>query len=369
MNNITKIFYCTLAILLLFSCVKKQETETETDNFIEISDKQFTGEGMQLGKIEPKLFETRVACTGTIVSKPNGMARINVPLAGTIKSIRCNDGQIVGKNQILFEVSGAEVLDIQKDYAEAAVVYKRAKSEYERQNLLFVEKVISEKEFIMFESEYKTSMAKYTNLELKINALGLSGQQIERGEFSTSYSIKSPIKGNISNLKASIGTYVDQQFALAEVTDPAQFQVQLSLFASDIAHIKRGQTVRFRFASSQTEMTAIISSVGISVNNDTKSIDCKADLKNINSLQLVANAPIQAEIVTGLDSVQAIPQEAVISSDTEKYALVLDKKKNNSYYFTKTQLNIGRQQNAYIEIISPKLNASLLVKGVYNIAL
>ncbi|MGQ1946457.1 efflux RND transporter periplasmic adaptor subunit [Geofilum sp. OHC36d9] len=354
--------------LIVLSCASEPATVEQESNLIEITEQQFTTEAMQVGKIERQIFEKTIKCNGSIVPLPNGKAKISTPLPGVVKDVYCHNGQFVEKNQTLLMVSGNQIIDIQKDYAEASANYNRLKNEYDRVSLLYNERVIPEKEYIITKGDYEISRANYIALKLKIEALNLSIAKIENGNFYASYPIKSPISGYISNLKANIGSYIDQQSALIDITDPSMFQVELSVFSADIAKLKKGQTVRFKPVNSENPHLAVITSLGVAISDESKSIYCYAALSD-KITKPIANEFIESEIILSTDTVNALPAEAIINSDSKYFILALNKKEDAKYYFDKIEVNIGQQYNGYTEIINPKIDGLVALKGVYNIQL
>ncbi len=357
-----------LALLILFSsCGSRQDPAEQESSLIEITDRQFTTEGMQLGEIETVVFERSVKCNGFIVPLPGGIANVNAPVPGIIRSIRCRDGQWVTANQSLLEISGNEMIDIQGQFAEAAAGYRRSKNEYDRARLLYDEKVTSEKDFIVADSEYKMSLAKYRGLMMKIEAMGLSATNIENGEFYTSYTIKAPIKGIISNMNVQIGSYIDSQSALTEIINPEMIQLRLSLFATDMTNVEKGQTVRFSPVNADGTYLATLTSIGVAIDDDTKTIDCYASISDNKPTNPIANTYVESEIITSTDSVTALPDEAIIKTETGNLILVLDKQENGSWYFTPVEVTLGRQYNGYSEIVNAGIHKQILTGGVYNI--
>jgi cobalt-zinc-cadmium efflux system membrane fusion protein len=367
MKTVNHLLYFLSALLLFSSCGSRREPAAEESSLIEITDRQFTTEGMQLGEIETVPFERSVKCNGSIVPLPGGIAKVNAPVPGIVRSISCRDGQWVRGNQSLLEISGNEIIDIQGQFAEAAAGYRRAKNEYDRARLLYDEKVTSEKEFIVADSEYKSSLAKYRGLRMKIEAMGLSVSTIENGEFYTSYRIQAPINGNISNLNAQIGSYIDSQSPLLEIMNPEMLQLRLSLFATDMTHLKKGQTVRFRPVNTDDIYLATLTSIGVAIDDETKTIDCYASINDKKRTNPVANEYVESEIITSTDSVTALPDEAIIRTESGNLILVLDKQENESWYFTPVEVTVGRQHNGYSEIVSDTIHQKILTRGVYNI--
>jgi len=308
-----------------------------------------------------------VRCSGSIVPLPNGMATVNAPVSGIIKNLYCHNGQPVRINQSLLEITGNEVIDMQEQFAEASANYKRLKNEYERTESLFADKILSEKEFIRADSEYRTSLAKYNGLKMKMTAMGFSISTIESGTFYSSYTIKTPITGIISNLDAHIGSYIDAQSELLEVIDPNLFQLKLSVFAPDLAGLKEGQTVRFQTADADESCLATLRSIGVAMDDQTKTVDCYAAITDHKTINRVANGFVESEIITSTDSVPALPDEAIMKTETGHVVLVLDRQENDTWYFTPMEVTVGRQYNGYSEIVTDNIPDKVLTKGVYHI--
>lgn len=366
------LYFVSLFILLglfivLSSCNSKQQPSEPESTLIEITDRQFATEQMKLGEIETMTFENRIKCNGAIVPLPGAIAKVNAPAAGIIKSIRCQNGQWVSSNQSLLEISGNEIIDIQVQFAEAAADYHRAKIDYDRAKLMYEEKISSEKDFMMVDNNYKSSLARYSGLKMKIEAMGLSVSSVENGEFSTSYMIKAPINGYISNMNVQIGSFIDSQSELPEIINPKMVQLKLSLFVADMAQVKVGQTVSYRSVNSPETYPATLTSLGVAIDDETKTIDCYASLSDNRPANIITYTYIESEIVTGSDSVAALPDEAIIKTESSNIILVVERRENDSWYFTPVEVTVGRQFNGYSEIVSGATNKQIVTAGVYNI--
>lgn len=369
MKTAKHILYLAIAILIMYACGNKKEVTEQESGLIEITNQQFETDSMQLGEIETRLFENIVKCNGTIVPLPNGMAKLNAPVNGIIKSINCTNGESVNNNQPLIEIAGNEIIEIQKEFAEAAANYKRLKSEYERVKSLYNEKVTAEKEFILAETEFKVAMAKYSGLKLKIESIGLSTSKIENGEFYSSYQLKSPIKGYISNFNTSIGSYIDSQVELLEVINPDMLQVKLSVFANDVANLRKGQTVRFKSNNTANYQLATISSIGVAIDNETKSIDCYATITGKRAINPIAYEFLECEIVINTDTVKTLPSDAIVRTDLGTVVLSLEKQEGDKFFFKKINIGVGREDKGYTEVFLEKPTGKIIVSGTYNIVL
>lgn len=369
MNTLKSFLYTLIATVTLLACSNLPESSNVESELIEITAAQFAGEAMELGEAEVVTFENTVKCTGSIIALPNGMAKINAPVNGIVSKINCYNGQQITSHQPLIEITGNELIDLQKEYAEASANFRRLKTEYVRIKSLYEEKVTSEKDYTIVETDYKTSMAKYNGLKIKVETIGLSPNKIENGEFYKSYSIKSPINGYISSLTANIGSYIDAHTEILEVINPDMFQIQLSVFTDDISNLKKGQSVQFKSTNSNNINQAVLTSIGFVVNGETKSVDCFASINDKNLINPIANQFLEAEIITGTDTVNAIPSSAIIKKESGYYVLVLIEQEKDKLLFNDVEVKIGKQHNGYTEILSENIKGKILTKGVYNINL
>ena len=362
------LLYC-IAMLLFTACVTQKEPDREDPGLVEITDLQFANDRMQLEQADSILFEKIIKCNGEVIPLPDGMAVVTAPVGGIIQRVHCRSGQPVKKGQLLLEIGGNEVIDIQTQFAEAAAQYRRLQVEHERLRSLYDEQVTSEKEFILVDSEFKQSQAQYSGLKMKVEAMGLSAGKIESGALEDTYRIVSPLSGKIALVAVHNGSYMDPQSELLEIVDPGRLQLRLSLFASTVGSLESGQTVRYQTAQSDEVYGAEVRSIGVALDAETKTVSCYASLTNPKPLNPVANEFVQAEIITESERVTALPDEAVIQTEAGYVVLALEQQEEGRYLFQPIEVTIGRRQGGYTEIVSGTTHQQILTKGAYNIQL
>jgi cobalt-zinc-cadmium efflux system membrane fusion protein len=364
-NFIIVFIFC----VVLVSC--KNRAEQPTDNvsgFIEISKAQFESDNMVIGEPLLRPFTDVVYFTGAITPSVDGQAQISLPLPGMIAKIHCKPGQIISKGSVIFEISGNGFVDLQKDFAESSAIVSKLESDYLRSKELYKEKITTQKDFTHAESSYYAENAKYKALKIKLESMGLDVSKIEKGNFYSSYNIKSPISGFVSSINATIGQYIEPQQKIAEIVDDKSFQLKLSVFEKNINKIKNGQTVEFYLNGNKSvKYKAVISAVGKTITLDSKSIECFAVIDNPRNINMVSNQFAEGEVYTAVDSVLSVPETAIIYSENDAYLLLYEKEANSLYYFKKIKVNTGRKTNNYIELIGQLPAGKLLVNGVYNI--
>lgn len=347
---------------------KNEEISNDKKELIIISEQQFESDKMAFGELQKVTFSEVVKCNGNIVSKSSGTAKISPVINCLVQKINCTVGQKVSIGETLFKLSGNEFLELQKDFAETASQLKRMKSEYKRVKSLYEQNIGTEKEFISTESEYKSYQANYSALKMKIQFIGLDASKIENAYFYPSFSIKSPINGYISQINVSIGQYADQQTIMAEVIDIKQLQLKLAVYEKDLNKLNLEQKINFKLSdNSNNSYTGKLISIGKNVNNESKTIECYADINDLNSGNFVNNAYIEAEIITKTEIVNAITEESIIKFEDENYILAYIKKEDENYFLESVKIETGRFHNGFVEVLNQLNYSKLLSKGVYNI--
>lgn len=358
------------AMLFFSSCNSEVEQGTvdENSDLITVSKQQFESEKMALGKMSKQQFAEQINVNGTIVSKPEGKAKVGFPMEGRVSKILIASGQMVSKGQPLVEISGNAIIELQNEYVASAASLKRIESEFKRVEALYADKVVAEKEFVAAESEFKIAKANYAALALKLNNVGLSPAQAEQGHLVSSYTVKAPIAGRLSDVMIHVGQYVNRDVELAEIVNPYFFQLKLSVFETDMRDVKPGERVVFSISGSASLYQAKISGVGNQLGIESKAVTCYADIE-AEAANLYENSYVAAQIVTGVDSVFALPIDALIKSGEHFNILELVKTDDENYYFQSKLVKVGRENDGYREIITTQPLKNILVSGAYNFVL
>lgn len=370
-TKIIAMLFSAALLMVMASCGNKKQAEepvAASDSLVVVTKTQFETDGMKLGNPSQVIFNRVVKCNGKIVAKSAGMAKVSTPVSGIVQKVLCSNGQLVTRGQALFELSGNELIEIQRDFTETSSLLKKAKSDFERMKALYSEKVGTEKEYIVAESEYLAIKARYSALKLKLEFMGLDAAKIESGQFFSSFRITAPISGQISQINLATGQFADPQNYHAEIIDSKQLQLQLAVFEKDAGLLTPGLPVQFNLLSDTIQMNATIQLVGNSIDTETKTVACFA-LIEPNAKTLVNNAFTEASIITGTDSLLAVPNDALLKTENDFFVLKLAKEDAGAYYFEKIKAESTLVNESHTAIINLQGKERLLISGVYNLVI
>ncbi|WP_299120961.1 efflux RND transporter periplasmic adaptor subunit [uncultured Winogradskyella sp.] len=371
MKPIYKIVVLSSVLTILGCRNSNNETKInsqQTDDRIIVSKEQFKQNNMQLGSIEDEAFPMSIKVNGMIDVPPENKAVVNSITGGYIKTIPLLVGDVVKKGQKLVTIENPEFVEMQQEYMEIKEQLNYLKSEYERQSIMFKENIISQKVFLKAESEYKTATAKYNGLRKQLTLLNINPTSVEQGNITSVVNLYAPIGGSITEVNVSKGTYVSPSTSILEIIDNSHIHIELSVFEKDILNIKKDQKISFSIPeASEKSYEAIVHLVGTSI-DENRTIKVHAHPLD-ESQHFLTGMFVNAKIITDTRNSIALPEDALVESDDNYYALLLDEETNDSYFFKQVKIKKGTSYNGFSEINDTNLNSTdkFLVNGAFNL--
>ena len=183
-----------------------------------------------------------VTATGEI--QPVNTVNIGSQVSGTIDNIYVDFNSHVNKGDVLLTIEPS-VLEAQVREAEASLSSSKskrnyAKSEYERNKILYNEGYISRAEMEQSQTTYEQSEQEVVRMQ----------SQYERAKTNLGYAtITSPVEGTVISRKVDVGQTVAASFQTPDLFEIAEdltkMQIETSVSEADIGVIKEGQPVTF----------------------------------------------------------------------------------------------------------------------------
>ena len=368
-----KNIYILLVSVFLFACgSKEQKTETVEkttvdSHLITISKQQFESENMKLGTLSEQTFNTFIKANGTIDVPPENKSSISTFVGGYVTKIPLLIGDKVKKGQLVATLRNTEFIEIQQQYLEISAQLNFLKNEYQRQKTLFEEKISSQKNYLKAESTYMVSLASYNGLRKKLQMMNINPNVVDKGEITSTINLYAPINGHVTKVNVSNGSFVSSASELLEIVNTDHIHLELSVFEKDILRIKKDQKIRFKIPeSSDKTFDAAVHLVGTSINTD-RTIKIHGHINDEESNLFISGMYIEADIICDSKTEKSLPQSAIIKKGNESFVLVLNKQESNHYIFEKVKLNIGVQNETYLQVKNHNAleNKKILINGVF----
>ena len=367
-----KRLYILLVPIVLASCGEKDSqsnaitSSAETDNVITVTKSQFENGHMVLGNVVDYEFNEVVKANGFIDVPPQNKASVSTFMGGFVKNTPLLIGDKVKKGQRVLTLENTEYVEIQQQYLEIAEQLSYLKSEFVRQQTLFNEKITSEKNFLKAESNYKSTLAHYNGLREKLRMMNINPVSVEQGNMSSTINLYSPISGYVTNIEVSNGTYISPQDEVLEIVNTDHIHLELSVFEKDILNIKKGQIIAFKVPESSDETyQAEVHLVGTSIDETSRTIKVHGHIEDEETTRFIKGMFIEAEIITDTKTAKSLPKDAVYKLDDSYLTLVLVDSNDDVYTFNKTEVNVGKQVEDFIEVLNPEefKDKKVLTKG------
>ena len=200
------------------------------------------GTGFATATISKGDLRQVVTATGEI--QPLNTINVGSQVSGTIEAIYVDYNSKVKKGDILLKIEPS-VLQASVDEAYASLVSSEsqrnyAKSEYERNKILFDAGYISR-------AELEQSQTTYEQAEQNVNKMQ---SQYDRAVTNLGYAtITSPVDGTVISRQVDVGQTVAASFQTPDLfeiaEDLSQMQIETSVSEADIGMINEGQSVTF----------------------------------------------------------------------------------------------------------------------------
>jgi cobalt-zinc-cadmium efflux system membrane fusion protein len=349
------------------SAAPETGAEAAPSGEIVITRDQFNEAEMVVGNPSMELFSIEVPATGVLVADLGGSAKINSLLPGRVQRINHAEGETVGKGNALFTLESNEFIMLQQEYAEVHHQLKLLEADYHRQKALYEEKIMSQKDFLKTESDYKSMLAKKEGLGARLRINQTDPKVVEDGTIVPYLTIQSPIAGTITQLELVLGQFIDPQITVMEVVDTRKLQLSLRVFEQNLEGVLVGQAVHFNTPDYPDSIyKATLSHVGKSIDPETKTVHCIAKLDPDVAAKFVNNLYVEGRIITCERETLAIPENALVREPDRDFVWVLLEETEDQLLFRKIPVQTGVTRQGFTEVLDEDLSSVLLV-GVYNL--
>jgi cobalt-zinc-cadmium efflux system membrane fusion protein len=352
----------SLFLLGLISCEKNQKAENNEDvaehehsTEISLTDKQMQAVDIRIGAIEQRDLNSVVRANGEMVLDPQKKADVNSLVGGIIKQILVTEGKNVGKGQVVAYLENTEIVELQKDYLTAQKEALVSGQEYNRQKELSIQGAGIEKTFQQATANYEIAQARLTGLEKQLQQLSLSPEQVSEGNIATQIPLKAPIAGSVNKINVSLGSYIDIQTPVMNISDNSQIHCDLKVFEKDIPFIRPGQEVDIQLTNQPgISLKGTIYEFNKFFETDTKAIVVHATVQNKSGLKLIPGMYVTALINTGKQKTPAVPNDALVSMEGKKYLFLLEDEEitesGKSFRFKPVEVITGISELGFTQI-------------------
>jgi len=338
--------------------------------------------------VSPQSIAGVIPATGKILIPENHVAVIGPVNQGRIVRLYAGQGTRVRKGQKLADLESADIDQAEADYLKALADYenavrssaaevKLAQESYDRNKLLYEQKITAGKNLqsaehdlevakAAGESSVNGTKAALTAARRHLLILGINEATIDslakKTDLAATFSLNSPIDGIVVERNATVGASVGTDANVFKIIDLSQVWIDANVFEKDLQRVKTGQEVKLTVpAFPQTTFTGRVIFVDSVVDPDTRTVKVRTEVANPDG-RLKPDMFANVQIVTDVNRAAiSIPQSAVLNDEGKSIVFVAE---GDGY--KKRQVQPGIQNNDRVEIVDGlSAGDKVVVKGNY----
>jgi membrane fusion protein (multidrug efflux system) len=288
------------ALLVLFSCSEKKSQSPGQNG----SNAQKSGPlPVEALLVKTETISNAIEVTGTIL--PNEVTEIRPEINGRLVYLNLREGGVVRKGDLLAKIFDG---DLQAQLKKLKVQLQIANKTEERQRELLKINGISQQ-------DYDLSLLAVNNLQADIE---LTEVNISRTE------IRAPYAGRIGLKRVSPGAYISPSNILTTISETERLRVEFSVPEKYSSELNIGLDIRFYVEGSGTQYNAVVSARESSVDQTTRNLTVRADIRAADKY-LLPGSFAKVRIILGKDdNAIMIPTQSIIPVARGKQIIVLN---------------------------------------------
>ena len=338
--------------------------------------------------VAPQSIAGVIPATGKILVPENRVAVIGPVNQGRIVRLYAGQGTRVRKGQRLADLESADIDQAEADYLKALADYenalrssaaevKLAQESYDRNKLLYEQKITAGKNLQSAEHDLEVAKAAresavngtkatLTAARRHLLLLGLNSATIDalakKTDLAATFSLNSPIDGIVVERNATVGASVGTDANLFKIIDLSRVWIDADVFEKDLPRVRPGQEVKLTVtAFPQSTFTGKVILINSVLDPETRTVKVRTEVANPDGRlkpDMFANVQIVTEVNRAAIS---IPQSAVLSDQGKTIVFIAE---GNGY--KKRQVQAGIQNNDRVEIVDGLTAGDrVVVKGNY----
>lgn len=375
-KTIWHILFVAATGLFVGSCANSSTSHTPAEESheygeneeVELSEAQIKAVDIQMGEMAHVNLGVTLKANGELAVNPQDEALIAPLASGLVKRIMVKEGEYVAKGRVVAYVENLEMLSLQQDYLTAKEDEKSANQELERQQALAKEGAGIKKNLQQAIAAARIATSKVSMLGRQLSLYGISLSAVDGGGLITEVPIISPISGTVTEIMCSTGGFADLQVPLMKVVNNAAIYCRLNIFEKNISDVAPGQKVKIRLTNRpKIVLDGEVVALSQAMEPGKKSLAARVKILNGQNNGLMPNIPVIGIITAESSEVEALPDDAIVTSEGHSYVFAMDKQEEKDgkmvTHFKRIEVIPGIKERGYtqIKLLSPVENSTKFV--------
>ncbi len=306
------------------------DEEEHQEGEIHLTKEQISIMNITFGDFSQIKINAFVNATGTLGLPPNAYSSVSAKENGFIKdSKKYVEGEYINKGVVLAYLENPEFIQHQQQYLEVAADLIYLRQELERQQTLVDANAGVVKNLQKLQSEVSMKTATLKGIGKQLSYLGINVSELSPDNIVERISITSPMSGFITSINMHNGMYVSPDLELMEIVSENHLHLELDIFEKDIASLKEGQKISYVVPALGNKVyEGEVHVIGKEFNTSNKTVRIHGHLEKEHP-RFIKDLFIEAKIWLNDQTVDALPEKAIIKEGTSAYIYVADERQED----------------------------------------
>lgn len=341
-----------------------------------LTPEQMSAAGVTTGNMERKELTATLKANGQLMVPNTNKASASTLYSGVVKSLLVQVGDHVSRGQVVATVSNPEFVEQQKDLLAIKGKLAMAEQELKRQKTLRESDAGTGRNLQQALAELRVLRAERAALEKQVRLMGIAPATLTNANMRTTLVVRAPISGTVSNVYATVGSYIDPSKPVMDMVDNSSLHLDLQIFERDLPKVRIGQTVHFTITNNPVdEYDATVYSIGSSFSGQSKTVAVHCRVKG-NKQGLIDGMNVTGIVSLTRATTPAVPTTAVVEDSGRDYVFVVkgaastNSGKRGATTFKKVEVIRGTTEAGYCAVTPVAdlpANARIATRGAYFI--
>jgi cobalt-zinc-cadmium efflux system membrane fusion protein len=335
--------------------VKHEEGKDEhhdEEKIVKISGQERKEFGIGIKEAGPGKLTVSLELPGEIVVNPDRLAHVVPRVAGVVREVTKNLGDLVTAGETLAILDSRELADAKAFYLAALKRVEIARINLRREEGLWRKRISSEVDYLEVKKTIAETEIELHSAEQKLHTFSLSDDAVaklpsQQDMSYTRYELKAPFNGTIIEKHIALGELVKDDKDVFVIADLSTVWVNVQVYQKDLLSVRKGQRVVISAGKTVPDAAGTIAFMEPIAGSETRTSRAHVVLPNPNGV-LRPGLFVTAKLAV---------EETAIPVLIPKTALITEGGKTNVFVeedegFKLQPVTTGRGNDTHLEVVS-----------------
>ena len=274
----------SIAILTVISCNNQNDRQTGEPVTPAPVETQKAGNTAIDDILSATQVYTQPIFNGVLMIPSQHHATVTLFMDGVVKHTSLLSGAFVKKGELLAILENPAYIVLQQSYIESHAQEEFLEAEYQRQQILADDDVVSKKRLQESKADYLSMKSRREAAEAQLKLLGFDPAHILADGIIPQLELRAFIEGYVANVQVNTGTYITAGSPICEIIDKNAMLLKLTIYEKDIDKISMGDNLTFNVNGMGSQVFhAKVISLGQIVNSVSRSLEVYATVNDNNA--------------------------------------------------------------------------------------